>query len=501
MGLAALGAGGFLAWSAFFGVGDQPAEALPAGTLGYVGIDADPSGAQKIEALRTLNKFPGIKDEIGLASDGDIKRRIFEEILNDGSCENLDYADDIEPWLGDRFAVAAVEVGEAEPAPVFVVQVSDASAADEGFTKLRSCGGESGDSQEGGWAIEDGWALVAETADIAAQVVEARGEGTLADDADFQKWTDSAGDPGIITAYAAPAAGAFFADAVSAGTGVQDDFDAGFGGPLVADVPEEFLDALQDFGGAGMTVRFDDGALEMETASSLEMLGLNVLTGSDRGAETIGTMPENTAAAFGIGFADGWFDDLVEYASTFTGGEVDLDEIIAQIEDETGLSLPEDAETLAGESLAFAISADVDADTFFNSADGSDVPVGVKIRGDADEIEDVLGKLVGGQALPENIVGTDDDDGFVVIGPNPDYREELLRDGGLGDTDVFKEVTREDGPSAVLFVNFDAGDNWLADLVGDDQEVRENIEPLAGLGISAWSEDEVGHSVLRITTD
>ena len=499
VGLAAVGAGGFFAWSAFFGVGDQPAQALPAGTLGYVGIDTDPSGAQKIEALRTLNKFPGIADEIGLASDGDVKKRIFEEIQNDGSCESVDYADDVEPWLGNRFAVAAVDVGQDEPAPVVVIQVSDADAADEGLTKLLACDSDGGDS-EGGWAIADGWALVAETSDIAEQVAQARDEGTLEEDADFQEWTEAAGDPGIITAYAAPEAGAFMAEAV-AGTGELDEFDGGFGGPLAPDVPEQLLDALQDFGGAGMTMRFDDGALEMETASSLDIAGLNALTGSDRGVDTISTLPENTAAAIGVGFADGWFDDLFEYATTFTGGEVDLDEIVAQIEGETGLSLPEDAETLAGESLAFAISADVDADTFFDSADGSDVPVGVKIKGDADKIEDVLGKIVGGQALPESIVGSDDDGGFVVIGPNVNYRQELLENGGLGDTDVFQNVVRDGGLSAVLFVNFDAGDNWLAELAGDDQEVKENIEPLAALGMSTWSEDEVGHSLLRITTD
>ena len=74
-GVAALAVVGVGAWAAaqFFSTGAQPAEALPAGTLGYASIDLDPSGGQKIEALRTLNKFPAFKDEIGLDTDDDIR--------------------------------------------------------------------------------------------------------------------------------------------------------------------------------------------------------------------------------------------------------------------------------------------------------------------------------------------------------------------------------------------------------------------------------------------
>ncbi len=48
----------------------QPAEALPGNTLGYVSVDLDPSGSQKIDAIRTLKKFPALKewlDEAGSA--------------------------------------------------------------------------------------------------------------------------------------------------------------------------------------------------------------------------------------------------------------------------------------------------------------------------------------------------------------------------------------------------------------------------------------------------
>ena len=49
--------------------------------------------------------------------------------------------------------------------------------------------------------------VLAETEAIAKDVVEAAGDASLADDADYTKWTEAAGDPGIVTMYAAPEAG------------------------------------------------------------------------------------------------------------------------------------------------------------------------------------------------------------------------------------------------------------------------------------------------------
>jgi hypothetical protein len=62
-------------------------------------------------------------------------------------------------------------------------------------------------------------------------------------------------------------------------------------------------------------------------------------------------------------------------------------------------------------------------------------------------------------------------------------------------------VVREDDLASVFFINFDAGDDWLAGLAGDDAEIRDNLEPLAGLGMSAWEDDGIGHYMFRITTD
>lgn len=540
IGLGAVGAGVWAAMS-FLATGPQPAEALPAGTIGYVSVDLDPSGGQKIEALQTLRKFPAFEDEIGLDTDDDLRERIFEEAQGSGACEGLDYADDIEPWLGDRFAVAAVPQGEDTPVPVLVVQVKDADAADEGFAQLRDCalgegssGEESADEESsdalGGWSIDGEWAVVAETQEIADDVAEAAAESSLADDEDYQTWTSEAGDAGILTAYASPEAGTVIGEEIggfglpfgssSSGCAYEvEPFDPESGEiPEIPDyedycddtsgseeVPSEMMSALEDFRGGALTVRFDDGALEVEVASGSDVMGVSTLLGSDQGGAAMATLPEDTAAAFGLGFEDGWFDEAIDYVSSTMGADVDVEGMLAEAEEATGLSLPEDAETLAGESVAISVSSDFDPETFFNSG-GTDLPVAAKIKGDAEGIEAVLAKLVASasESDPEagDLLGSDSDGDYVVIGPDADYRAEVLEDGGLGDSDVYSDVVREAGDAgSILFVNFDAGDGWLAGLAGDDAEVRENLEPLEGLGLTGWLDDGVGHGILRITTD
>ena len=47
---------------------------------------------------------------------------------------------------------------------------------------------------------------------------------------------------------------------------------------------------------------------------------------------------------------------------------------------------------------------------------------------------------------------------MVVIGPDDDYLAEIVGEGGLGDSEAFRNVVREaERAGAVVFVNFDAG--------------------------------------------
>ncbi len=335
-------------WSS---TGAQPAEVLPDSTLGYASIDLDPSGEQKVEAIKMLKKFPAFNDEIDLDTDDDIRQKMFEEFDLDEACDGLDYGDDIEPWLGDRAAVAAVDNGGDTPDAAFVLQVKDEDAAEDGLAKIKDCAGEGEDG--GGWAIDGDWAVIAESDKIAQGIVDDAAKAPLSDDEDYQKWTDEIGDAGVINMYAAPAAGKFLADSADSLFGM------GFGGGAtdfsscvldpeadpstdafcdevegmsddsesMSAMPEEFTEALRDFQGAALTVRFNDGALEVEMAGDSALTEKSLPT-TDKGDDVLATLPADTAAAIGVGLPDGWFSTILDQVSTYTGGELTADDFI-----------------------------------------------------------------------------------------------------------------------------------------------------------------------------
>ena len=103
--------GGWGAYALLAGSGDQPADVIPSNAVGYVSLDLDPSAAQKVEAFKILNKFPAVEKELGVSSKDDIRKLVFTEMQDEETCENLDYAADIEPWIGDRVAMAGAPVG------------------------------------------------------------------------------------------------------------------------------------------------------------------------------------------------------------------------------------------------------------------------------------------------------------------------------------------------------------------------------------------------------
>ncbi len=490
VGVLAVGGAAWAAWS-FFSTGAQPAEALPASTIAYASIDLDPSGGQKIEALRTLRKFPAFKDEVGIGKDADVREWIVDQASKGSDCD-LDFDKDVKPWLGNRFAIAAVDSGDKTPDPVFVLQVSDEGKAKKGLDKIRDCGGG---SDAGAWSISDGWAVVGETQDIVDGVTKAAAKSSLADDSDFKSWTDKAGDSGILSMYAAPAAGQLLADNLGSLSGLT---GAGMAVSTDGDLlPPASTEALKDFQGAAATLRFDDGGLELEVAADPGKDNQKVTSG-DRAGDAVTSLPKSTVAAFSLSLGDGWGDQLMKQLDA-----AGLSSEVSQVSSELGLDLPGDAETLAGDALTVALDGDADLKGFFESGSGDDLGVGVKVLGDADDVDGVLAKLrdaAGGQ--DQGFLDSDTGDGVVAFGPDADFRKSLVKDGGLGGTDTFKRVVEDaKGAAGIFYVDFDGGDDWLVDLAGDDDDVRANLKPLDALGISSWQEDGVSHGVLKITTD
>jgi hypothetical protein len=533
VGIGALGAAAYGAYW-YSATGAQPAEALPASTIGYAAIDLDPSGGQKLDALRTLKRLPAASDELGLGGDVgdvDVTSAVLDLVLRDAPCDVS--ADDLGSWLGKRAAVAAVPSDEG-PVGVVVLQVGDAAAAEDGLTDLAGCTGR---EEPIGYSVDGDWAVVGWSQDDVDTVVTAREDGTLADDAGFRQWTERTGDAGVVSLYAAASAGDVLAEEIS-GSFSHGITYAEMACPMphaldgrstdkrmrqalrewdrcnknaarqeqpveearVSELETRLQEQLRDFEGAAATLRFDDGSVELETAGDLETFGTGLYGGSG-GADAVRTLPADTAVAVGLSVDDTWFDELLTMAgAAWVVDGTDLDRLLEDLERSTGLALPEDAELLAGRSLALGVAGDLDPD----APALSDFPVGVKVLGDPAGLEDALARVRTTIEEPEeevlgSSIGTDN----LVVGPDPAYRDRLLEDGGLGDVEDFQEVVGDvDDPSAVVYVDLDAVDHWLPQLLlYDDPAVRENVAPLSALGGSAWEDDGVPHSLLRITTD
>jgi Protein of unknown function (DUF3352) len=509
--LLGLGAG---AWAAmgFFQQGSQPAEALPSSTIAYLSIDLDPAGGQKIDAFKTLNKFPAFKDEVGVDSVDELRHKIGEELVGQADCAGLDYDRDIDPWLGDRMAVAGVELdGDAAPQVVAVLQVTNEDEARAGIKKLDACDDSGTDPAVG---FRDGWAVFAESQKNVDAVLSATDQGTLADDATYQKWTKAVGEAGVVNAYASPEAGRALANQLGGllGGGMipsplgtsqtyTSSASAAYHSTLTTTGDDPFSKALSSFKGGAATLRFTGDGLEFAAAADGGSPQLSEVTGNT-GGTLVQRLPDDTAAAAGITLPKGWLErELDQLSSVFGSTGMSQDDLTRELSQQTGLDVPADVETLLGSGLSISIGSDFDLEAAENSSDGSGLPIAVTVKGDPTGIQRVLDKIrakVGDVAF----LGSDTKDGLVAIGPSADYRQQVLGGGSLGDDDTFTSAIPDAGDASSLFyVDIDALEPSITKAAAGDQQTVDNVKPLRAVGMSSWNDNGVIRFSFKISTN
>jgi hypothetical protein len=384
--------------------------------------------------------------------------------------------------------------------------VTDAEAAKAGIERLAECGEAGADY---GVAISGDYALVSDSqahADALAASVE---EGTLADDADFQKWTERVGDPGIVTMYAAPGALGALHDMQAAMPDELSGMPGGRMNPMFPQPDEAAMDKrleqmAEDFEGMAGVIRFEDGAVEAEFAG--ESTPEDLMTPDDRTGVT--ELPESTALALGVSLREGWAQQYVDLLGQMMGAGGSVDQMLAQAEAMTGLELPEDIERLFGDG--FALAVDRDLDVAGASQDPAAVPAGIRVSGDPAEIKAVVAKIKAAIGPQADVLVVEEGDGVVAFGLAADYVRELAGEGALGDQATFQSVVPEaDNAGALLFLDFDAVEQWVAQGMEQsgqagptERRVQENIAPLRALGLSASVDDDGSErALLRLSTD
>ncbi len=145
-----------------------------------------------------------------------------------------------------------------------------------------------------------------------------------------------------------------------------------FGDPAMAEMMDHFRDGYEDFDGMAATLRFNDGGLEFVAASDATLDGA-VLEGTGAG-ESVANLPGDTVAALGVSFGAEYAQTLIDQLAGVGGAGEDVDQMISELEQQTGLKLPEDLQTLLGDATVVAVGGDIDIDSMANSSDGSGHP-------------------------------------------------------------------------------------------------------------------------------
>jgi hypothetical protein len=441
------------------GGGAQPDEVLPASALGIVSLDLDPSAGEKVDALRFARRFPALTSRVG---GGDDLREMLFDAVSDSAGVKGSWAD-VEPWLGDRAALAVLPAADEldDPVPVVVLAVTDEGKARAALPKVlpdASC------------QVTDGFAVCADDGAAVKRAVADAAKKSLADDPTYSRDIDALGGRGIAAAWfdlgrlknAAP-------DLLSGMGGVT----GSLAGSTSADLTGRYVAA----------VRFDGPHLEL--AGHVEGAGLPRLTGS----ADAGSLPQNTLVAVGLGDAgrvvtSAW--SRLEDAATAMGGADGFHDEVSSVESTYGITLPDDVVAAVGDQLTVAVGP------------GGTPQLAVRLSGAPDSVQKLLGAV---QRASGSTPATATSGGATVIATDQSYATAVAQEKGLSATDLFQDAVKgSDGAQSVVFVDVAGLLSSYGPQLDLDAAAMENVEPLAALGVSVRSRGDGLDFRVRLVT-
>jgi hypothetical protein len=457
------------------GGGAQPEDALPAGAIAFAKVDLDPAAGQKVDAIRFLRKFPSLRGR--LAEDADLRKVLFDAVADDAGWTKVDFAEDVEPWLGQRVAVAAYSPkdfapgkradGSQSPTVVVALQVGDEGKARDGLDRLIA---SSTGSSKPGYVVQNGYALLAESKSLATSAADAVAKGTLADSSTFAK--DVKGfDDGIAT---------FWVDgeAASSLSSVANLYGIGLPGATGGkDTPVSRTRMV-------FSLRFD-GPDVLEVAGRVK--GSPEIAGPNVAVTGFADLPAGTVAALGLGGGEGVVDSawtaLRKQVDSTKGAGDSLDGAVRDAESQYGIKLPDDLKLLLGSNLLLALDGSGLDDMTFN--------VGARVTTkDPKRADTLIGRLLGDSAgrLPSvHLVHRTTGDGYVVASSAAQADRLTAAPGAktLGDLEAFRRALPDvDGARFALWAD---PQSLLSGLRGSGADLAD-LKPIAGVGLTATSD-------------
>lgn len=518
--VAAVG-GGAYAWTQLSGGGTQPHDVLPADTIAYVRLDLDPSASQKIDLFRLARRVPELSQELGIKDEGDDLRKIVLEDALKG-CDDVDYAKDVEPWLGERVGLGVgPNLQDEEESLRIAVQVTDETAAKAGIGKLFGCSGE-----EFGIGFLDGYAIVTPTQKSADAAVKAASSESLADDAAFTRDQDALDEQGVLSGWvdvkdglaAIKKAGiddVLGPDAAQLETVADETSSLAFAlsasstsltldavaheGDKPTKLPQvRGLGALPEDTVVGLTVPGGGKAVEENWDEIKTSLG-DLLSLRDfftvPGLGSPSPQPEFDAEAYAAdpeGYEEEYLAQLQQQTAPPSASSADVDATLEEIEKTLDVTLPDDLVTLLGDAFSVYVGREGLEDIAGpqGPADPADVAVGLVTEGDEAKAADLADRLTASlQRLAGVELATSTGDDAVSIATSPKVAKELVEDGDLAGTDLFSSVIDGDGEGGGLFVDVGA----ILDAVAkaepavEQDDVFTSLRNIAAVGFSSTS--------------
>ncbi|MEN3536217.1 DUF3352 domain-containing protein [Microbispora sp. ZYX-F-249] len=452
-----VGGGGVWAASKLSGGGTQPQDVLPANALAYVRLDLDPAAGQKLALFGIARKFSATRDSFG---GDDPRKALVTALQKDGpGLPDIDYARDVEPWLGDRVGLAVLPAADGgDPVGALAVQVKDEAAARTGIGKLGLGDGK------GGLAFREGYALIAMSQRLADEYVTA---APLSGDPRFADDLKALGEQGVLS---------FWMD-------VEKVAEAGWAGAS-ATLALPQLKGMR-FAGA---LRFSGDYAE--------------LAGITRGGTPtkvrpepvkIGELPVSTVAAAsfsGLGdmLREQW--PSIEQAAAVPGGEV-LRQTLDGARAQYGLSLPDDLVTLLGRTFTLAVDE--------QDLDGPTPRVGAVLTTDTAKARDLVNRVqahLNGMERSADFAIAEGDERF-VIASTQDYASALDASGPLGESETFRLAVPDAGKATyAVYADLDRLEKLYLDSVPG--QARPDVEKLRAIGLSGTHGEDGSAFTLRV---
>lgn len=447
----ALGGGAF-AYSKLASTGAQPDTVIPASAVGFVRVDLDPSAGQKIAAVRFLDKLPAVKR--AQDAGGDPRESLWKSITQqDKALSGVSYETDIKPWLGSRAAAAVLAQSTAKdkPAVMFALAVTDEAKARESLTSILAKKGVTDTDV----TMKSGYAILTEKGTTSIVMAEID-KGSIATNQTYLSDANALGDLGIASVWvdAGAVKGASWADALAKST------------------PSSNMNAnLDQLKGRVMAaLRFDANYLEV--AGITRGAAVQLPSGATGGE--VASLPADTVAAMSIAGLDAALkDNWPALSSNFSARD------IANVEDQLGITLPDDLALLLGRSFTVALP-DQDWSRF-----SKDPRVGLKVvTTDGARAESIIAKMLD-QAGGASAIATSRRDNTLYLATNPSYLDSLSQTGTLGSSETFK-LAVADGQTAqsAIFVDLDKVEgNYLKD-IPEANEYKSALEAIRAVGFS-----------------